>query len=57
MFLFSMIVPVAVRLFSASISGEPIAPHLLTSVPGPRSKQLIQDLGKIQVMNDKFEYG
>lgn len=36
------------RLFSTLIPGEPTQPSLKTSVPGPKSKQLINEMGKIQ---------
>lgn len=37
-----------VRLFSQAVPGEPSAPYLQTSVPGPKSKQLINEMEKIQ---------
>lgn len=33
------------------LSGEPSGPHLKTDVPGPKSRQLMKDLDKIQSMD------
>lgn len=37
------------RMASSLVPGEPNGPNVKTDVPGPRSKQLLNELSQIQV--------
>ena len=39
---------------AAMVKEEPVRPNVVTEVPGPKTKQLIQDLDKIQVQLSLF---